>query len=110
MGCVWLLDSPKKNLGIGNGFQTFSSLFHNPFPSVLHAAVQMPLVKKAGKYLDCNSMESAGVERMVRLYSTNMETPSHQSVSKSCLIQSHLVISIKKWNALVLKALTISTD
>ena len=70
----------------------------------------MPLVKKAGKYLDCNSMESAGVERMVRPYSTNMEKPTYQSVSKSWLVQSHLVISIKKWNVLELDTLTISTD
>ena len=99
-----------KNLGIGNGFQTFSSLFHNPFPSVLPAAVQMPLVKKAGKYLDYNSMESAGVERVVKLYLTNIEKPRNQGVSKSWLIPSHLVISIKKWNVLELEALTISTD
>ena len=113
MGCLGKglgILSPTKARYSGNGFQTFSSLFHNPFPSVLPAAVQMPLVKKAGKYLDCNSMESAGVERMVRPYSTNMEKPSHQSVSKSWLIQSHLVISIKKWNVLELKRLTISTD
>ena len=88
----------------------FSSLSHNPFPSVLPVAVQMPLVKKAGKCLDCSSMESAGVERMVRPYSTNMETLRHQGVSKSWLVTYHLVISIKNWNVLELKALTISTD
>jgi len=94
----------------GTAFEHFSSPFHNPFPSVLPAAVQMPLSEKAGKYLDCNSMESAGVERMVRPHSTNMERPNHQSVSKSWLNQSHHVTSIKKWNVLELKAPTTSTD
>lgn len=91
-------------------FQTFSSSLHNPFPPVLPAAVQTPLVKEAGKYLDCNSMESAGVGRMVRPHSTNMEKPSRQSVSKNWLNRSLLVISIKIWNVLELKALTTSTD
>lgn len=109
-GVIWEYLSSENVPGILHSFQTFSSPFHNSFPSVLPAAVQMPLLEKAGKYLDCNSMENAGVERMVRPHSTNMERPSHQSVSKSWLNQSCLVISIKKWNVLELKALTTSTD
>ena len=67
----------------------------------------MPPVKEAGKYLDCNSMGSAGVERMLKPHSTDMEEPGHQGVSKSWLV---LVISVKKWNVLELIAPTISTD
>ena len=64
-------------------FHTFQSALLNLFPSVLPAVVQMPLVKESGKYLDCNSMESAGVERMGKPHSKNMEMPSHQAVSNS---------------------------
>lgn len=80
------------------------------FPLVLLAAVQMPHVRKAGKYLDCNSTESAGVGRMEKRHSTNMVKLTPKSASKNLLIQCLLVIKIRTWNVLEYKALTTSTD